>query len=131
MKLVVFKIEYPYNSFSFPYYFDFRYRQEGKYVPSTIYISCAIGIALSVPNIITQIIISCKGIKSPTFLTFVMDLILHLIYSNFLSIFIYLEEMLLFGLGLDLLQFIYYLQCIILIICAKMKKQYSQDLNAY
>ena len=102
MKLVVFKIKYPYNSFSLPYYFDFRYRQEEKYVPSTIYISCAIGIALSVPNIIAQIIISCKGIKSPTFLTFVMDLILHLIYSNFLSIFIYLGRDASFWLGIGL-----------------------------
>ena len=102
MKLLIFKIKAKNNYYPNDYCLDFRYGTEEKYAPKKIYLSCAIGLALSIPNIIAQIIRCCKGIKSPTPLTLIMDIILHLVYINIIAKFVYIGRDSSFWLGIGL-----------------------------
>ena len=132
MKLIVFQIKYPNDQFSKHPYFNLRYGKQERHIPSTIYISFGIGIALSIPNIIFKIIIHCKKMKISTHIIFIMDIILHLAYSNIISRFIYLgrSASFWFGIGFAALYLLFAIYNI-LVICLKKQKQYLQDLNAY
>ena len=89
IKFNILKVKYPEDSW-YNYYVDIKYGKQEKYISNEIYLSCGIGLALSIPNILLKIIRCFRDKKASNQCSFVMDIILHLAYGNIVSKFIYL-----------------------------------------
>ena len=85
------------------YFFQIRYGKQEKYPIRTIFILIGFGLAISFPNILAQIIRCYKKKEIPIFLTFWMDIILHIAYANISSIFINSEIDISFYVGIGFL----------------------------
>ena len=83
-----------------------RYGQQEKYYPTTIYLSCGIGLALSLPNIILHIL-NKNYFKHENFskIFLVMDISFHLGIFNIISKYIYLGGDSSYYLGVGFLTF--------------------------
>ena len=89
IKLIIFKIKCPENKFH-EYFFGIKYRKQEKYIETNVYISIAIGISLSIPNVIIHIIASSKKMEIHSYFNPVLDLLLHMAYGNIFSTLVYL-----------------------------------------
>ena len=65
-----------------------RYGKQFLYQTRTVFILIGFGLALSFPNIVGQIIRCCKEKEMPNKLSFPMNILLHLAYTNIAVIFI-------------------------------------------
>ena len=90
IKVVIFEV--PYDIQKNIFYFEIAYGNPEKYRLQTIYISLIIGISLSIPNLLVQIIFwgRDKECKCHHKCALIMDIILHMTYGCLLSVAVYL-----------------------------------------
>ena len=89
MKLAIFKIGYNSNIF-YRSFLNIKYGRQEKYFPTTVYISFGIGIALSIPNAVIEIIGYKKKWPIPSVTILYLDILWHIGCANILSPFLYL-----------------------------------------
>ena len=102
LKFAVFDVYFNFeNIINFIY---IKYGKEERYYPTTIYLSCIIGLILSIPNFLF-FIIRCLRCKKPSKFHIFVNILFHLALSNILSKFFYLGGNSSFILGIILAAF--------------------------
>ena len=90
IKVVIFEV--PYDNQKKTFYFGITYGNPEKYRLQTVYIALIIGISLSIPNILVQMIFwgKDKECKCHHKCALIMDIILHMTWGSLLSVAVYL-----------------------------------------
>ena len=92
------------------YTFYMRYGRQESYAPTTIFLSCGISLALSIPNMFLHLLNKfCWKLDYFSFIFLIWDLLIHLSFFNMLSVAVYLGSSGSFMVGVFcLILFIYY-----------------------
>ena len=74
------------STYSDKYIFEIKYGNQEKYSPTTIYLSCGLGLIISIPNVILFILNKCIWKNDYVkFIYLLMDILFHLGFFNIIS----------------------------------------------